>query len=170
MKRKCVGIFGWVFLLSLILIIYYFIVGKNQIEINSEKISIQDQLIEESFGDNTKLEKSVKEEVEIAVDEVSADVVTVIVEAPNISEDLIDWLSDSGDNLTDEQIEEKILSLIHQSEKITGTYELYCDDIDGINIQYTEEYLNAVTCGLNEFYNYAMKQLILEMLEENTNE
>lgn len=171
MKRKCVSIFGLVFLLLLILIFYYFKVERDQIEITkSEKMNIQNQLLDESFGNGTKLEECILEEVSISVDEVRTGTVTVIVEAPNISQDLIDWLSNSQDDLTDEQIEEKILSLLHQSEKITGAYELSCDDIDEANIRYTEEYLNAVSCGLYEFYSYAMNQLMLEMLEENTNE
>lgn len=171
MKRKYFGIMIFAFLVLFCLGIYSCFSKGTQIgNENAQTVSIQNRIITDSFADNTKIEQTIKEEIEIEVDEVGQDIVTVTVKAPDISKDLIDWVANWDGNIADEQMEEKILSLIQQSQKSADTYELYYEDAEGLNIQYTEEYLNAVSCGLNEFYNYAMNQVILEMLEENANE
>lgn len=170
MKKKYIYIIICIFFVLGVVLCYFSFRNNRSDVANSETVSVQNKIIEEAFSDDTKIMQEMREEVEISVDEVWENTVKITVESPNICEELIAFVASLEGNITDEQMEEKILSLIHNTQKNINTYELHFDDEEELDIQYTEEYMNAVSCGLNEFYNYAMNQVILEILEEAEDE
>lgn len=156
----------------IVLLIIVTILGCLGVKIykNKLRVNIQNQLMNEFLPGKTKLGNSIEEVVELEVDNVGKDKVIVIVKAPNINGELIEWVENVEGEIGEEELEKKIISLLQQSEKNENTCELTYEDEEGIKIVYTETYLDAVSCGLNEFYNYAMNQTVLEILEEKTNE
>jgi len=141
---------------------------------NKNHISSKDiynQIIVDSFSEDTKIENLIKEEVRIKVKDVNEESIQISVDAPNISEDLIEWVSKVED-INDNEFEDEILSLIENAPQSNQIFELeYAYDEKGnVTIQYLDKYYDFISCGLNEFYIYAMNQVLAEMGEDAENE
>ena len=127
----------------------------------ASKEQIMDKIIKDNFSSDSKVTGEMKESVGIVVEDVKSNSVVITVEAPNISEELFEWLSEQED-FTDKEFEDKIIELVGNSEKETSKYELQCSD-NAAEIMYTQECKNSMSCGLTDFYFMCMEQVIEEM-------
>lgn len=125
------------------------------------KEELVDKIIADNFTSDSKITSEMKEEVEIVVENVKSDSVVITVEAPDISEELFEWLN-AQETYTDEEFENKIIDLMENGKKEVSTYELHYSE-NSSQIEYTQECKNSMNCGLTDFYNMCMQQVIEEM-------
>ena len=125
------------------------------------KEDVLDKIIADNFSSDSKLTGEMKEEVSIVVEDVKSNSVVITVESPDISAELLEWLNEQ-EEFTDKEFEDKIIELVENSKKETNKYELQCSD-NAAEIIYTEECKNSMNCGLTDFYNMCMQQVIEEM-------
>lgn len=117
------------------------------------------------FSDNSAMEQAMAEVVSIKVKQ-DGDQLTVTVKAPDICDNLLNWMdSVSDEEFTEEAMEEEILNQLKSSEKVESTHSLtYTIEGDIADILYTSEFTDTISCGLNRFYA-EVTQRILDELE-----
>ena len=78
-------------------------------------------------------------------------------------------LLESEEELSEEQIEETVLSLLEDAPIEQNEFVLpVVETPDGMEIVFTEEFTNALSGGLMEFIGELYQSLIDELLEEGT--
>lgn len=137
---------------------------------DNRKDIFYNQVLEDTFNNNTKMQEVVMNEVEVIVTNVEEKRIEVLVEAPNICEELIAWITTYDGNISEKVFADMVSDLIKETPRTVSSYEFEYEDSDQLEIYYTNEYMNAVSCGLEEFYNYAMYQVIQDMKEGATND
>lgn len=153
-----------------IVILALFIIGflsKNA----TEKLSTIDwiqQIRNDLLSGETKIEQAVAETVQISAKEHDGQL-QVTVRAPDICNDLLDWMENvSDDEFTEQALEGEILRLIETTELTESTYILeYAKDEGTIIISYSREIGDAVSCGLVKFYA-ELTHIVAEELEGST--
>lgn len=165
MKKKRIGIY--VVVTIAICILVAMLLRHNE-EKQDEQIqnTIHNKIIEDNFSEETVVEEQIAENVDIQVTEVQDESVSVEVEAPNIAEDLYKWVdSMETEDITDEILETKILELINDTPTKKVTYDLTYFESDELVIEYSDECKNHMTCGMIEFYDMCMENVIKDMKE-----
>lgn len=124
------------------------------------------QIREELLNKKSKIEKKVARVLELQQEEAGADYVIVTVTAPYIYEDLLDWFENISDaDYSDAAMEDQILELLKgKSQSKQFTLELQ----DGQPV-YTEEFLDAASCGLRRFYA-TLTAMLMEEMEASVND
>ncbi len=148
-----------IFVLVIYNLIHLLGCGKSENELKENEL--QTQIENESFTNDTQVGRAIKDVVDVEVNAVSGEHISLLIKAPNISEELFLWLDQIGNEQFDEQkFEEEIIQLLYKCEKSDFYLELYYDGIVSYDVYYTDEYINIITCGLNEFYSLMMQKTI----------
>ena len=167
-KKIIIGIIG---LIILILGVGIFILFKEKIFKqtgflkNNESIDkiLEEKIIVDIFTDDTAVEKQIENNVLVVVEEVDKDNFSIEIESPNIADELFEWVSEQ-DEISDEELEEQIIKLLNEEPKEKKKYVLYYEESeDEPVIHYTNDSLDSMSCGMLEFYNMAMEQVIEDM-------
>lgn len=116
------------------------------------------------FSGESNVEKEIAKVVSIKVKQ-DGDQLFVTAKAPNICDRLLNWMdSVSDEDFTEVAMEEEILHLLKESEKVATDYVLICSgEGETANIVYTSEFGEALTCGLTQFYAKVTQQVQEEM-------
>ena len=133
------------------------------------RVDFETQLRLDAFPQGEELMEMVGQAVTFRDITDQGDRITFTVQAPDISQALIDWYD--AQELADEAaMTEKIRQLLQQEKTdtpITLEYEVGYDGT--VHFSYTEEYLNAAGCGLRQFYTHYYEAL-MEQLGGNGDE
>lgn len=110
------------------------------------------------------IEEAIAEVVSVDVKQEESQI-TVTVTAPDICDELLNWLDYvTDDEFTETAMEEEILRLLKDSEKIETEYLLSCSgEGETAEISYTSEFGEAMTCGLTRFYAEMTQRVLDEM-------
>ncbi|MGI6643177.1 MAG: hypothetical protein ACOX3V_04160 [Bacillota bacterium] len=127
---------------------------------------------EEEKGEPLPLQTHLSKRTSYDIDSISQDengyTATVTLSAPSITEGLMELL-ESEEELSEEQIEETVLSLLEEAPIEQNEFILpVVETPDGMEIVFTEEFTNALSGGLMEFIGELYQSLIDELLEEGT--
>ena len=123
------------------------------------------QIREDLFAEDTVLAQTMNETVAFYLDEVTEQTITVTVVAPDVCDEAISWFQAvSEEEYTDHALEEKLIELM-AGEMMESQFIL---DIYAEEIIYTDEFLDAASCGVRDFYGKLTAMVIAEM-EENLN-
>lgn len=140
-----------------------------------EKQIIKDILGTNVSGGNSEMVATkISDSVSVNVEEVTGDgKIVVAVEAPDISKELYEWMQTQDDTMTEESLDAKIKELLAAGEKKASTYTIpyvkKSEDSTEIEIQYTYESKNALSCGMVKFYGMCIEEIIKDMKEGATN-
>lgn len=164
-KKKIVCIVvGVIFILICVIVI-----GLSDNKENAQDIlkdNVYQCIMDDNFTTDSKIEKKIKEEITIFIEDVDSTCICIEIEAPNIAEGLFVWVySQDEENLTPEKLEEKILMLLSESPKEKVHYELLYRNDEKMEISYTQECKDTLSCGMIKFYNMAMQKVIEELKE-----
>lgn len=133
------------------------------------RVDFETQLRLDAFPQGDELMEMVGQAVTFRDITDQGDRITFTVQAPDISQALIDWYD--AQELADEAaMTEKIRELLQGGKAetpITLEYEVGYDGT--VHFSYTEEYLNAAGCGLRQFYAHYYEAL-MEQLGGNGDE
>ena len=110
----------------------------------------------------SSLNKAVAEAVTLTLDKVEAERITVSVTAPDVCSEALAWFDGIEESAySDGALDAQLVTLLKgEASKQTFTLALR-----GEEIVYTQEFLNAVSCGLREFYAALNVRLMQEMEE-----
>lgn len=122
------------------------------------------QLLADAFDAGTPIGDAGLACVTVEVTSVTDTELTVTVTAPDISDDLLDWYAGAdGQGDYEAALEQKVVSLM-EGKTISGTYTMSYTDVNGVpSIHYTQDYANAVSCGLLEFYSTLQNSMLDQM-------
>lgn len=151
-----------ILIVGVIILIFFINSADSGKKVSKERI--YQRIIDDNFKSNTVIEKKIKENVNITINDISDDATSVEIKAPNITEELYQWV-ESQNEVNDDAMEEKIMELLEESENEVTQYDLIIFVDDELKIQYTEESKNAMSCGMIEFYNMCMEKVIEDMKE-----
>lgn len=126
---------------------------------------IEKQIEKDFLSGNSAVERKLADVVAVHVSKVKNGVVYIDVQSPNIENQLKEYIDDSAD-LSYEDIEKKIMELLDSSLVQKQSFELvYKETDDGYMIYYTDDFGNAISCGLVSLYRDLMKNIIRELEE-----
>lgn len=112
------------------------------------------------FSEDTTLTQAMSDAVTLTLDSAEESSITVTVTAPNVCADTLAWFDAvSDEDYSDEALTEQMLSLLEgdaQTQQFTLTVE------DGA-IVYTDDFLDAASCGVREFYTALTVRFMEEM-------
>lgn len=164
-KKKLVCIVAGVIFILICVMVIELSVNKNNTQ-DILKDNVYQCILDDNFTTDSKIEKKIKEEITIFIEKVDSTCIYVEIEAPNIAEGLFIWVdAQDEENLTPEQLEEKILMLLSESPKEKVHYELPYKNDGKMEISYTQECKDTLSCGMIKFYNMAMQKVIEELKE-----
>ena len=115
------------------------------------------------YGQDTELGRVMERVVGLKIDKVEGDRITVTVTAPDVCDEILSWFEGvSDEDFTEEALNQKLLSLL-EGKKISAQFTLELQDG---NILYTNDFLNAASCGVRRFYT-ALEVMLMEEMEES---
>lgn len=115
--------------------------------------------------EDTELSHAMDQALKLQLEQVQEDSITVTVIAPDICQGTLDWFcAVSEKDYSDEALTETMLELLKGQPK-TNTYTL---SVSGEKITYTDEFLNAASCGVRRFYT-ALTVMLMEEMEASVN-
>lgn len=114
----------------------------------------------------TTLEKVVAEKVDIQA-VFSDDILEITVSSPEICDELLLWMNTVDDiDFSVEALETEILRLLDTSPSVTVTFYLtFRQENEEIIIDYTQEFFDALSCGLSRFNREITQYLTNEMVD-----
>ena len=112
------------------------------------------------LGENSDLTRAMDEALTFTLDEVTDTAVTVTVTGPDICQELLAWFDTvSDEDYSDEALSRQMLALM---EGETQSRQFILELREG-NLVYSDDFLNAASCGLRQFYTALTTQLMEEM-------
>ena len=116
------------------------------------------------FSGDSAVEQAIAEAVSIKVKQIE-DQLTVTIKAPDICEGLLNWMeSVSDEDFTEAAMEQEILRLLKDADKVEVDYVMGCSgEGDTAEIAYTSEFGEAMSCGLTRFYAEVTQRILEEM-------
>lgn len=113
----------------------------------------------------TEIEKALAKVVSLDAEEKSNDVLLITINAPDIYDDLIDWMNNvSEEDFSEKALESEILKLLSETKPTKNIVELsYTGSEEDVKISYTHEFANLISCGMVRFYNDTMSNAINEL-------
>ncbi len=112
--------------------------------------------------ENTELDRAVADAVTVTVTEQTPDSVTVVVNAPNVTENMLQWLDTADlDALTDEAMQQQLINAL-SGQTQAQAFQLQVENCEFV---YSFEFRDASTCGFGQLYTDLYLR-ILEQLEE----
>lgn len=115
------------------------------------------------FTGDSEIEKVITAAVNFEVKQ--EDVLIVTVTAPDICDNLMEWMEQvSDEEFTEVAMEQEILRLLKDTAAEKNIYELnYVIEGELGQISYTAEFTDAMSCGLNRFYAEVTQRILDEM-------
>mgnify|MGYP003290513940 CR=1 FL=1 len=116
------------------------------------------------FDGDSEIEKAIAEAVTVEVEQ-KDEMLHVTVKAPDICDGLLEWMEQVPDEeFTETAIEQEILRLLKESKDEKNIYELdYAIEGEVGQINYSAEFTDAMSCGLNRFYAEVTQRILEEM-------
>ncbi len=115
--------------------------------------------------EDTELSRAMDRALELHLEQVQQDSITVTVTAPDICQGTLDWFNAvSEEDYSDEALTGTMIDLL-RGEPRTNTFTL---QLQGERILYTDEFLNAASCGVRRFYT-ALTVMLMEEMEASVN-
>lgn len=116
------------------------------------------------FSGGSAMEQAMAEVVSVEVKQ-DGDQLTVTVKAPDICDNLLNWMdSVSDEEFTEAAMEEEILRLLKETDRAEVDYVMdYSEDGEVAEIAYTSEFSEAMSCGLTRFYAEVTQRILNEM-------
>lgn len=115
--------------------------------------------------EDTELSHAMDQALTLQLDQVQEDSITVTVIAPDICQGTLDWFNAVSEaDYSDEALTETMLELL-EGQPQTNTFTL---SVAGEEITYTDEFLNAASCGVRRFYT-ALTVMLMEEMEASAN-
>ena len=115
------------------------------------------------YGQDTELNRAMERSVSLKIVRVEEDSITVTVTAPDVCQEALNWLETvSDEDFTEQALRQKLISLMEgkpQSRQFTLKLQ------DG-NVIYTNDFLNAASCGVRRFHT-ALEVMLMEEMEES---
>ena len=110
---------------------------------------------------STKVEQALSAAIDLSVEENDGNHLTVTLTAPDISDELTVWIANICiDDSFDDKFGAEILKLLDTTTAIEKEFVLaYSIENDVIQIAYTKDFSDAISCGLAEFYTELTKRL-----------
>jgi predicted small lipoprotein YifL len=137
--------------------------GKKENPVPEETVKPVDfetQLRLDAFPEGDLLMEQVGSAVSFKDIKDQGDRISFTLQAPEFSEELINWYTAQSD-VSEAQLQEKIFQLLRGEKRDTAiTLECTVGEDGTVHFRYTEEYLNAAGCGLRQFYTH-MYDLVL---------
>lgn len=142
------------FLIILMALVMLIQTGCFKKSIDIDDVDWKKKIEEDFLSDDSIIGEAIADAVSLRV-EMEDDVVTVIVKAPDIYDDLVDWIENvKNGQFSEKALEEKMTELIDSAEPVKTTHTLdYEIEDDRIVVTYDWEFENAINCGLEEFYD-----------------
>lgn len=123
---------------------------------------------EETIFQETAIDKAIADAVTLKVTDVTEEVITVKITAPDIGDEIIAWYDSVPENeFSEAAMETEIIRLIGegQAEETDLTLNYVYKPTEEVIINYTNAYYNEIYCGIAAFYDYAMAGLYEEVIE-----
>jgi L-fucose mutarotase/ribose pyranase (RbsD/FucU family) len=152
-----------------VVIVVVLIVGVSFLFKGLTKKDLKDSLVADAVTVNGELQDVISNKVIIEVEEMKNGEAIVVVEAPIITDELVNYIN-SVDDVNDAQLLSLINNLVETKEPIVRQFRMAYVEQDELRIGYTEEYVNAVSCGLYDFYQIMMEDVIAELEGNNEEE
>lgn len=116
------------------------------------------------FDGDSEMEKAIDTVVSFEVKQ-EDDKLLVTVKAPDICDGLLGWMEQvSDEEFTEAAMEQEILRLLKDTAAEKNTYDLdYVIEGDVGQINYSVEFTDAMSCGLNRFYAEVTQRILEEM-------
>lgn len=115
----------------------------------------------ELFNRDTPLNAAMAEVVELTLDSVGEGSITVTVTAPDVCEGTLAWFEAvSEEDYSDEALDQQMMTLL-EGERQTRQFVL---EVQAETIVYTDEFLDAASCGVRQFYT-ALTVMLMEEME-----
>ena len=135
----------------------------EEVVFDSEHYDWQTLLLADAFNPGTPIGDAGLAAVQLTVDEITQDSLTITVTAPQVAQELWQWYQqeDGAD------LEAKILELLKGQPKaitLTLSYRVRTDGTPVVD--YTGAFASAVTCGLSDFYDLVQADMVQEMEEQ----
>lgn len=120
----------------------------------------------ELLGENSDLTRAMDKALTFTLDEVTDTAVTVTVTGPDICQELLAWFDAVSDaDYSDEALSQQMFALMEgKAQSRQFTLELR----EG-NLVYSDDFLNAASCGVRQFYT-ALTARLMEEMEASVNE
>lgn len=133
----------------------------------NKKIDWEQIIRNDFFSSESIVEQTMADEVSFKITQKEKQLV-VNVNAPNICDELLGWMESVSDTEFNEMImEQEILRLLKESQKIETEFLLNCSVNDEeVEIEYTTEFGEAITCGMTRFYAEVTQQILEEIGED----
>lgn len=142
------------------LLFLFTLTGCNAGDSEENKIDYISIIRAEVFDSDSELTKKMSEKVKLKLDSVTENSILITVTAPDVSSDAIEWFNlISDEEYSDEALNNKLIELMSgKAESVQ--YELR---VNGETVKYTDEFLDAVSCGVRDFYGTLTAMFIQEM-------
>ena len=112
------------------------------------------------FSADSALSQVMAQYVTLTLESKTDDTILVAVTAPDVCADALAWFDAVSEaDYSDEALEAKLLELL-EGEPATARFELA---VCGDTVTYTDEFLDAVSCGVRDFYGALTAKVIQEM-------
>lgn len=131
----------------------------------SDSVSWNKVVRMQCINGETEIEKALAKVVSLDAEEKSNDVLIVTINAPDIYDDLMDWMNNvSEEDFSEKALESEILKLLSQTKPTKKTVKLsYTGSEEDAKIAYTHEFADLISCGMVRFYNDTMLNAINEL-------
>lgn len=151
-------------LLIIIIIAVLIFFGYTKLKGGYNSVNWEEKIRKEILSGTSDIEREIAKVVSIEV-KVQADHLTVTVSAPDICDDLITWIDQvSEEDFSTEILEKEMLKLLRCKKPNKSSFELNYT-FEEAQIDYSQEFLEAVTCGITRFSG-ELTNRILESLED----
>ena len=117
-------------------------------------------LLADAFNPGTPIGDAGLAAVQLTVDEITGDSLTITVTAPQVAEELWQWYQ-QGDGTDPEAKILEMLKCAPESQTLTLSYKVRTDGTPAVD--YTSAFASAVTCGLSDFYDLVQADMVREM-------
>ena len=151
-------------LLIVIIVAVLVFVGYTKIKRENNSIDWEQMIRNELLSGSSNVEKEIAKVVRFNIKE-EKKYLFITVNAPDICNDLIIWIEQiSEEDFTTENLEAEILQLLQSTEPMEYKFELdYIEAEEEVQIRYTQEFIEALTCGLTRFGGELTNRIAEEM-------
>ena len=119
-------------------------------------------LLADAFVPGTAIGDAGLAAVQLTVDEITGDSLTITVKSPQVAQELWQWYQ-QGDGTEPETRILEALKGEAETQTLTLSYKVRTDGTPVVD--YTSAFATAVTCGLTDFYDLVQADMVREMEE-----
>ena len=134
--------------------------GPTYVPQAQEQIDYISIIRSDVFSEDSVLSQRMAEAVTLTLDSKTDEAIRVTVTAPDVCAEALAWFdSVSEADYSDEALEAKLLELMAGTQ-VTAQFEL---PVCGETVTYNDAFLDAVSCGVRDFYGSLTAKVIQEM-------